>query len=191
MPRDKERSRDAIVASALDLFARRGYDAVSVADVAWAAGVSRTTVYNHFSEREEILGALLERLLGGDAGELEVADGRPPLERVRATVHRAIRRMLAQESLARLVYGLPVRHEKLLRPGARSTPAAFRAIHRLIEEAVARGEARADIPVDVLCTQVHSALENAMRAWVDDGTDPLRRADQLLDLAFHGIAGAR
>ena len=193
MPPNKELSRDAILASALDLFARRGYGAVRVEDVARAAGVSRTTFYNHFSEREEILAALFERLLG--SGPDDPADGSPPLERVRALVRTAIEQMLAQEPLARFVYSLPVRHESLLKPGRPSTPAVFTAIHRLLEEAVSRGEVRDDIPVDLLCIQVHAALENAMRAWAEGRTDdPLARADQLLELALGGITsrqGAR
>lgn len=190
MPRDKQLSRDAILASAIELFAQRGYGAVRVEDVAKAAGVSRTTFYNHFSEREEILATLFERLLGSDPAAIEPTDdGSPALERVRATVQHAIRRMLEQEQLARFVYSLPVRHESLLRPDEPSTPALFRTIHHLVEDAVSRGEAREDVPVDLLCAQVHNALEGAMRAWAQ-GTvvDPLPRANQLLDLALHGIA---
>ena len=192
MPRNKELSRDAILASALDLFAERGYGGVRVEDVAKAAGVSRTTFYNHFSEREEILAALFERLLGRDPEELDPADGSPPLEQVRTTVASAIARMLDQEQLARFVYSLPVRHESLLKPDRPSTPAVFRSIHRLIEEALARGEVRDDITVDLLCVQVHAALENAMRAWAEGRTDdPLARADQLLDLALDGITATQ
>ena len=189
MPRNSELTRDAILESALELFAQRGYGAVRVEDVAKAAGVSRTTFYNHFSERDAILATLFERLLGSDPEELEAHDGSLPLERVRATVRNAIRRMLEQEQLARFVYSLPVRHESLLRPDEPSTPAVFRAVHRLLGEAVARGEARDDIPLDLLCVEVHAALENAMRAWAEGRVhDPLQRADQLLDLALGGVS---
>lgn len=107
-------------------------------------------------------------------------------------VRNATAGMLEQEKLARFVYSLPVRHESLLRPGEPSTPAVFRAIHHLIADAAARGEARDDIPVDLLCVEVHNALENAMSAWAEGRTnDPLARADQLLDLALTGIGTTR
>jgi len=187
MPRNKEVTRDAIVASALELFAERGYGAVRVEDVARAAGVSRATFYNHFSEREEILATLFERLLGSD-GDAAEPESDAPLDGVRAVVRDAIGRMLEQEELARFVYSLPVRHESLLKGDVPATPAAFRAIHRLLARAAQRGEIRDDVPLDLLCVHVHGALESAMRAWAEGRTDdPAARADLLVDLALEGI----
>jgi AcrR family transcriptional regulator len=191
MPKNRDATRDAIVAGALGLFAERGYDAVRVADVARAAGVSRATFYNHFSEREQILAALFERLLGSDDETETGGDSDTPLEDIRSTVRSAIHRMLEQERLARFVYSLPVRHESLLEPERASTPAAFRAIHRLLEQAARRGEIRDDVPVDLLCVHVHNALESAMRAWAEGrADDPAARADLLVDLALDGIRTA-
>jgi AcrR family transcriptional regulator len=191
MPRNKDVTRDAIVASALELFAERGYGAVRIEDVARAAGVSRATFYNHFSEREQILAALFERLLGPNGETADVdssADGEPPLERIRTIVRDSIHRMLEQEELARFVYSLPVRHESLLKGDVPATPAVFRSIHRLLEQAMARGEIRDDVPVDLLCIHVHGALESAMRSWAEGATDDaIARADLLIDLALTGV----
>lgn len=191
MPRNKDVTHDAIVASALELFAERGYGSVRIEDVARAAGVSRATFYNHFSEREQILAALFQRLLEPDGEAVEVdgsSEVAPPLERVRTIVRDAIRRMLEQEELARFVYSLPVRHESLLKGDVPATPAVFRSIHRLLEQAAARGEIRDDVPVDLLCVHVHGALESAMRSWAEGATDdPIARADLLVDLALTGI----
>lgn len=189
MPRDPRITHDAIVDSALALFVEHGYDAVRIEDVARAAGVTRATFYNHFADREAVLGALLQRLLGeGEDGD-EPSGDRPPLERIRELVKGAVRRMLAQEELARLVYGLDVRHERLLQPEASSTPVLFRRIHRLLDEAAARGEIRGDVPVELQCAHVHGALETAMRAWAEGRVkDPVQRADVLVDLALNGVA---
>lgn len=48
-----------IQAHAVRLFTEHGYDAVTVADVAEAAGVSAMTVYRHFSTKEDLV--LLEQ----------------------------------------------------------------------------------------------------------------------------------
>ncbi len=52
---NKARTAEAIAAAALELFATRGYDAVTLADVAAAAGVSERTLYRYVSDKQELL----------------------------------------------------------------------------------------------------------------------------------------
>ena len=52
--RKKRATRDAIAAAARRLFADRGFDDVTVAEVAAAAGVSEKTVFNHFPAKEDL-----------------------------------------------------------------------------------------------------------------------------------------
>lgn len=58
MPRTAERggphTRAKILEAAHFLFLERGYDAVTVAEVARAAGVSSVTVFNHFARKEDL-----------------------------------------------------------------------------------------------------------------------------------------
>lgn len=53
--RKKQRTRELIASTALDLFAERGYHATTVADIAAAAEVSERTVFTYFHTKEEIL----------------------------------------------------------------------------------------------------------------------------------------
>jgi AcrR family transcriptional regulator len=53
--RQKQQTREEIARAAMELFLARGFDAVTVAEVADAAGVSEKTVYNHFSAKEDLV----------------------------------------------------------------------------------------------------------------------------------------
>jgi len=54
----------AVVAAALDLFARQGFEATSVEQIAQAAGVSRSTFFRQFGGKEDVVFADHEVLLG-------------------------------------------------------------------------------------------------------------------------------
>jgi AcrR family transcriptional regulator len=53
--RKKQRTRQEIAEAALLLFARRGFDAVTIAEIARAAEVSDQTVYNYFKTKESLV----------------------------------------------------------------------------------------------------------------------------------------
>ncbi len=55
--------RQQILDASLDLFVARGFEAVSMADVAFRLGVSRPTVYSYFGATEALLDALLSQRL--------------------------------------------------------------------------------------------------------------------------------
>lgn len=50
----KQRTREHVAAEAMRLFAQRGFDHVTVAEIADAAEVSEKTVFNYFSTKEDI-----------------------------------------------------------------------------------------------------------------------------------------
>jgi AcrR family transcriptional regulator len=64
--------RDAILASALELFRQRGFHAVGIDEIGAAAGISGPGVYRHFPSKDSLLVALLdyitERMLDGARG---------------------------------------------------------------------------------------------------------------------------
>lgn len=53
--RKKLELRHLLSSLALDLFSKRGFDSVTVAEIAAAANVSEKTVFNHFATKEDLL----------------------------------------------------------------------------------------------------------------------------------------
>jgi AcrR family transcriptional regulator len=67
-------TRHAVVNSASELFAARGYAATSLADIAAAAGVARPTVFAAFGSKSALLRQALDQALAGDDEPVPVAD---------------------------------------------------------------------------------------------------------------------
>src|SRR5450631_1276832 len=61
---EKERRRAEILDAAETLYAKTGWDAVTVDQVARSARLSRALVYVYFKDKEEILFAIGERAMG-------------------------------------------------------------------------------------------------------------------------------
>ncbi|GEL98733.1 SACE_7040 family transcriptional regulator [Cellulomonas terrae] len=76
--RAKAERRDALLSSAAQLFASRGFDGVSIEDLGSSVGVSGPAVYRHFPSKQAVLAALLvgvsDGLLAGGRAVVEQAD---------------------------------------------------------------------------------------------------------------------
>ena len=68
---DFQHTRRRIVGSARRLMAERGPESLTVSGVAHAAGINRTTAYQHFRTRDELVRAVTEELIGEVAAYLE------------------------------------------------------------------------------------------------------------------------
>jgi AcrR family transcriptional regulator len=112
---DAARNRQRVLAAARRLFAERGVDAVTMQDVARAAGVAKGTVFHRFGDRAGLALALLdeheralqERILRGPP---PLGPGAPPRDRLLAFL----------TALADLTF----EHRELLREVERAAPAA-------------------------------------------------------------------
>ena len=82
--REREEVRRKILDAAHDLFAREGYDRVTMRRIAEAIEYSPTTIYNHFEDKDDLVQSLCEedfaRLLGALQSEPPPAD---PVEQIR------------------------------------------------------------------------------------------------------------
>lgn len=84
----RQAGRDVLYQAFTELLYEEGYDAISLADVASRAGVSRTSIYNYFSDKEALVVAYADheatRYAGGLRAQLESIDN--PVDRLRELI---------------------------------------------------------------------------------------------------------
>ncbi len=182
--RRRLRTRHAISMAAVELFAREGYDATSVARVAEAAEVSPRTVFRHFPDKEELLFGEDEVLLGaGLAAIRDAAEGRP-IELVRAGVGGVL------AELAALEQQIPARAAVIA-----ATP-ALRARelvkHERWAQAVAEALAERDVAPDRAALVARAGIGAAtwaLAAWAREGGDLERRVDAAFAVLAEELGG--
>lgn len=65
----KERIRDV----AIDLFSQKGYNAVSIREIARTVGINESSIYNHYVGKEDIMNSIIEFLINeSQSGPLEI-----------------------------------------------------------------------------------------------------------------------
>jgi len=97
---DATHRREQLLDVANELFAERGYEEVSVEDIARSAGVTRGLVHHYFGGRKDVYIALLERL-----GTLLEDELRPPAGRdAHARVENSVSRWLDWTESNRIIY---------------------------------------------------------------------------------------
>jgi AcrR family transcriptional regulator len=93
--RKKLATRRLIAGTAVRLFLERGFDAVSVAEIADAADVSKVTVFNYFPAKSDMVFELGEAALADPAAAVrDRAPGQTPLQAIRAFYFDALDRRL-------------------------------------------------------------------------------------------------
>jgi AcrR family transcriptional regulator len=100
----RERSRERILAAALEVFAAKGFEAASISDITSAAGVSRGLVSYYFATKEQLAAELLDRWLDGIAGILSIQG--TPDERLAGIIDGALMAAAGTLAIQRLAISL-------------------------------------------------------------------------------------
>ena len=88
-----QRTREHILETALELFARKGYAETTMRDIAGEAGSSLGLAYRYFARKEEMVLALYERLASELEEEVAALPPMPLAKRFVATMEADLRRL--------------------------------------------------------------------------------------------------
>jgi TetR/AcrR family fatty acid metabolism transcriptional regulator len=192
---DKDEWRREILWAATRAFARKGYAATKVEDIAREAGVAKGTVYIYFSSRDEILLAafetFVEEMLAGVREALETDV--PALARLCSVVRAVLSGMEVEPDLSRVV--LDFWAAGSFEDGSKGIDFGriydeYRGlVAGLLEETRQEGTARHDLPEDAPAVMV-GTIEGVLLQWiVDPEAVPLgRMAEPVLDVLLAGLA---
>lgn len=155
--RDKrvQRTRAEILGSFNDLALRRRYDDIQVADVIAGAGVGRSTFYEHFRNKDEVLAGALTGILSVLADACTDAANPGALRHIveHFREHRARARQMLGE------------------------PARTQITHHLADQITTRLSGRAlTIPIALAAPQIAESQLGLVRAWLDRA-EPCSAAD--------------
>lgn len=180
---------ETLLAVAVEVFLRQGYDGTSMEDLAGAAGISKSSIYHHVRGKEQLLSLALARALDGLFATLDEPG---------ATEGRAIDRLehVARRTTEVLMTELP--YVTLLLRVHGNTDIERRALERrrefdhemakLVAEAAEQGDLRTDVEPH-LATRLLFGMINSIGEWYhprDGGTSP-EVTDGVVRVAFHGL----
>ena len=179
----QEERRRQILDAAVRAFARKGYHACRVSDIAEEAGVAYGLVYHYFESKEAVLEAIFRDTWGMMLEAIKaVEDSEPsPREQLRKTAAIVLRTWRDQPDLVRVLVREVTRSGEQLQREVGEIQLAFGALERIIERGQQEGAFRADIDARLGAVILYGALEEILTGWVmgqlPDGDEDVKTAE--------------
>jgi AcrR family transcriptional regulator len=186
--------QETVLRRAIALFNQQGYDATSIGDLAKDLGLTKSAIYHHVDSKEDLLAAALDEALDALNRAIEVAVSAPPgtsaAVRLRSAVEESVRILVDHQPAVTLL--LRVRGNSTVEQAAlRRRRAIDERLAALVQEAVAEGALRDDMPPDLISRLLFGTVNSLVEWYRPDG--PIDRdalARMVAGLAFDGLARA-
>ncbi len=183
----QEEKRRLILGAAVRAFARKGYHACKVGEIATEAGVAYGLVYHYFGSKEEILQTIFretwEQMLAR-IQEVEASDDTGP-EKVRKVTALLLRTWRRDPDLVRVLVREVTRSPEQLQQQIEEIGHAYDALERIIVSGQESGEFRANLDPKLTATVFYGALEETLTGWV---MGQLPETDEDIERAEHNVA---
>jgi TetR/AcrR family transcriptional regulator, fatty acid metabolism regulator protein len=158
-----------IIDAAIRVFARNGYYNSRVSDIAREAGIASGTIYLYFKTKDEILVTLFrEKMAEWVAFARREMAGEPdPVAKIRRLVALHFSVLERDPDLADVVQvELRQGHKFFRGASAHEVSAYFELIAAVLQEGIAAGQFRADLPVKVATKVLFGAMDQVATSWV-------------------------
>jgi AcrR family transcriptional regulator len=189
--RKKERTRQEIFAAAMELFGKRGFEAVTLEQICAAADVARATFFLHFPAKSALLWEWNRQV----AEEFRASLREPrksSVHEIRALVEHISEKLISQADVMSALL-----REFFASPHAAAAQPEQRHLHALVEELVRRGQKRGELRRGIdprLCVAVVMSTAAAILSgavWQPGQVTPEKARAQFFEIVFHGLTGDR
>ncbi|MFI1967994.1 TetR family transcriptional regulator [Streptomyces cinnamoneus] len=170
--RKKQRTRDALVRAALELFSLKGYEGTTVDEIAGAADVSQRTFFRYFAGKEEVALAVQHMVESHFfAAVYDRPAEEPPLTALRAavlaswdTIEEAIQAVVPLE--------LHIRTYRMIQETPQLLAAHLRRLAELEDQLAQEIARREDLPADdprprILVAAFSGVMRETGKLWAD------------------------
>ncbi len=167
----RERQRRRILEAAERLFDERGMERATMAEITAASGVRASTVYQYFSNKDEIVWTIVEGVFAEAAARMKAAaeGAETALGKIAALAEAMAEDLAQRRATVRFMaqfdamYAREWPAERLIALEARISKGGFAQFRKLIRDGVADGSLRSDLDANLTMHAVMNALIGAQR----------------------------
>jgi TetR/AcrR family fatty acid metabolism transcriptional regulator len=188
--------RQLILDAAVRVFARKGFHAARVGDIAAEAGVAHGLLYHYFSSKDELLETVFRETWSAMLGAVNGVEslGDPAPEQLRKVAAIVLRTWKHDPDLVRVLVR-EVTRSPHVQEEVHEIHEAFAALQRIIEGGQEAGELRKEVDARLASIVFYGALEEILTAWVlgqlPDGEEDVARAERtVVEVLRNGLAAA-
>jgi TetR/AcrR family fatty acid metabolism transcriptional regulator len=187
--------RDRILEAAVKVFARKGYFAARVADIASQAGVADGTIYLYFRNKEDILVSLFDEIMAEhiEKGREELAAVEGAQARLLVIAQHHLRLLGGNRDLA-VVFQVELRQSTkfMERFTAGWLHDYLAVISEVVEEGQDDGTFRPELSRKLATKAFFGALDEMVTSWIlsPKEYDLVSQAAGVVDLFLHGAAAS-
>ena len=188
--RQRQARGEAILEAAFALIVEKGYDALTMEEVAARVGISRQTLYHHFASREDILLRAVLTLMDQGIAVIHSFDpAQAPVERLKGVARWMLESRFGPTRAALV----KVRHSLMTVKSRPEYQLAFErraaALAEIVEAAQDAGELRADLPSRLIVQMLLGLVSDASyEGLVAEGRTTLPEVtDAIIHVFFTGL----
>jgi AcrR family transcriptional regulator len=164
----QEERRRQILDAAVRVFAKKGYHACRVSDIAEEAGVAYGLVYHYFESKDAVLEAVFREMWGMMVSAINAVEQieESPREQLRKSCAIVLRTWRDYPDVVRVLVREVARSGEQLQREVEEIALAFEALQRIVERGQDQRVFRTDISPRLAAWIMYGALEEILTGWV-------------------------